>query len=98
MSMYNIEFDRKGSEVSSHQSPTLIEVQIPDKLEEVHRSLTTDKIPSERHSKVQEEEEDPSSYNIKEIFESFTFHLVKEEVSRKIVRNENQNDGTLKEI
>ena len=26
MSMYNIEFDGKGSEVSSHRSPTLLEV------------------------------------------------------------------------
>ena len=45
-----------------------------------------------------EEEEDPSSYNINEIFESFTFILCKKEVSRKRIRNEKQNDGTLKEI
>jgi hypothetical protein len=64
MSMYNIESNRKGSEVSSHQSPTLLEVQIPDKHEEVHSSLTMDKNSLERHSQVQEEEEDPSSYNI----------------------------------
>jgi hypothetical protein len=31
MSMYSTESDRKGSEVSSRQSPTLLEVQIPDK-------------------------------------------------------------------
>ena len=65
MSMYSIESDRKGLEVSSHRSSTLIEVQIHDKHEEVHNSPTMDKNPSERHSKVQEEEEeDPSSYNI----------------------------------
>ena len=56
MSMYSIEYDRKGSEVSSRRNPTLIEVQIPDKLEEVHSSLTTDKNLSERNSKVKEEE------------------------------------------
>ena len=38
------------------------------------------------------------SYNIEEIFEAFTFNLVKKEVSRKRVRNEKKNDGTLKEI
>ena len=77
--------------MSSHRSPTLLEVQIPDKHEEVHSSPTTDKNPSERHSKVQEEEEDPLSYNIKEIFEAFTFNLFKKEVSRKRVHNEKQN-------
>ena len=53
MSMYSIESDRKGSEVSSHWSPTLLEVQILEKHEEVHSSLTKDKNPSKRHSKVQ---------------------------------------------
>ena len=88
MSMYSIKSDRKGSEVSSHQSPSLLEVHIPDQHEEVHSSPTTDKNPSKRHSKVQEEEEDPSSCNINEIFEAFTFNLFKKEVSRKRVRNE----------
>ena len=46
MSMYSIESDRKGSKVSSHRSPTLSKVQIPDKHEKVHNSLTTDKNPS----------------------------------------------------
>ena len=89
MSMYTIEYDRKGSGVSSHQSPTLVEV---------HSSPTTDKNPSERHSQVQEEEEDPLSYNIDEIFEAFTFNLFKKEVSWKRIRNEKKNDGNLKEI
>ena len=31
MSLYNIEFDRKDSEVSSRRSPTLLEAQVPDK-------------------------------------------------------------------
>ena len=98
MSMYNIDYDRKGSAVSSRRCPTLLEVQILDKHEEVHSSPTTNKNPSERHSKVQEEEEDPSSYNIDEIFEAFTFNISKKEVSRKRIRNEKKNDGTLKEI
>ena len=88
MSMYNIESEKKGSKVSSHRSPTMLEVQIPDKHKGVHSSTTTNKKPSERHSKVQEEEEDPSSYNIDEIFEAFTFNLFKKEVSRKRIRNE----------
>ena len=75
-----------------------MEAQIPDKPKEVHSSLTTDKNPSKRHSQVQQEEEDPSSYNIDEIFEAFTFNLYKKEVSRKRIRNEKQNDGTLKEV
>ena len=77
MSLYNIESDGKDSEVSSRQTPTLVETQVPDKPEEVHSSPTTDKNQSERHSQVQQEEEDPSSYNIDEIFESFTFNLYK---------------------
>ena len=67
-----------------------------DKPEEVHSSLTIDKNQFERHSQVHQEEEDPSSYNIEEIFEAFTFNLYKKEVSRKRIRNEKQNDGTLK--
>ena len=83
--------------MSSRRTPTLIEYQILDKLEEVHSSLTTDKVLFERHSKVQEEE-DPSSYNIDELFEAFTFNLFKKEAIWKRIRNEKKNDGTLKEI
>ena len=57
-----------------------------------------DKNQSERHSQVQQEEEEPSRYNIDEIFEAFIFNLYKKEVSRKRIRNEKQNDGTLKEV
>ena len=53
---------------------------------------------SERHSQVQQEEEDLLSYNIDEIFEAFTFNLHKREVSQKRIRNEKQSDGTLKEV
>ena len=76
----------------------MLEVQIPNKHEEVHSSLTTDKNLSKRNSKVQEEEKDPFSYNIDEIFEAFTFNIFKKEVSRKRIKNEKKNDGTLKEI
>ena len=96
MSLYTIESDIKDLEVSSCRFPTLLEAQVPNKPEEVHSSPTTDKNRSERHSQVQQEEEDPSSYNIDEIFEAFTFNLYKKEVSRKKIRNEKKNDGTLK--
>ena len=95
MSLYNIKSHGKDSEVSSRQNPTLVE-NVPKKPEEVHSSLTTDKNQSKRHSQVQQEEEDPSSYNIDEIFEAFTFNLYKREVSRKRIKNEKQDDGTLK--
>ena len=75
----------------------MIEVQIPEKQEEVHSSPTTEKNPYKRHFVIQEEE-NPSSYNIEEIFEAFTFNLFKKEVRQKRVRSEKQNDGTLKEI
>ena len=79
------------------QYPTLIEAQILKNQEEVHSSPTTEKIPSARHSIIQEEE-NHSSYNIEKIFEAFTLNLYKKEVSRKRVRKEKQNDGTMKEI
>ena len=88
MSLYNIDSDRKDSKVSSRRSPTLLEAQVPDKPKEVHSSPTTDKNQSKRHSQVQQEEEDPSSYNIDEIFEAFTFNLEKNEVSQKRIRKE----------
>ena len=98
MSLYSIESNEKHSKVSSRRTPTMIENQVPEQLEEVHSSLTTDKNQSERHSQVQQEEEDPLNYNIDEIFEAFTFNLCKKEVSQKRIRNEKQNDGTFKEV
>ena len=56
MSLYRIESDGKESEVSSWQTPTLVETQVLDKPEAVHSSPTTDKNQSERHSQVQREE------------------------------------------
>ena len=43
MSLYSIDFNEKDLEVSSCQTPTLVEIQVPDKPEEVHSSPTTDK-------------------------------------------------------
>ena len=76
----------------------MIENQVPEQLVEDHSSLTTDKNQSERHSQVQQEEEDQLNYNIDEVFEAFTFNLCKKEVSRKQIRNERQDDGTYKEV
>ena len=84
MSMYNLYFDREDTEVPSHSSPTFIEAQLPEQQEEVHSSPTTNKIPYEMHSII-DEEENISSYNIEEIFEAFTFNLYKKVVSRKRV-------------
>ena len=96
MSLYSIESNEKHSEVSSRRTLTMIENQVPKQLDEVHSSSTMDTNKSERHSQVQQEEEDPLNYNIDEIFEDFTFNLCKKEVSRKRIRNERQNDGTYK--
>jgi hypothetical protein len=98
MSLYKIESNGKGSEVSSRRTPTLVENQVPKQLEEVHSYPKMDKNQSGRHSQVQQEEEDPLSYNIDEIFEAFTFSLHKKEVSQKRIRNEKLSDETLKEV
>ena len=47
-------------------------------LEEVHSSPIMEKILSQRHSMIQEEDH-PSSYNIEEIFDAFTFNLYRKE-------------------
>ena len=98
MSLYSIESNGKDSEVSSRRTPTMVENQVPKELEEVHSSPTTDKNQSESHSQIQQEEEDPLSYNIDEILEAYTFSLHKKEVSQKRIRNEKLSDGTLKEV
>ena len=93
--MYGLDYDKEDSEVPSCRSPTLIEDPLPGHLEEVHSSPIMEKIPSESHLVIHEEE-NPSSYNIEEIFEAFTFNLYKKEVSQKRVRNEKSNDVTMK--
>ena len=78
MSMHNLDSNNEDSEVQSHRSSTLIlkDVPLPKNLEEVHSSPITEKILSERHSIIHEEE-NPSSYNIEEIFDAFIFNLYK---------------------
>ena len=90
-----LDSDQEDSVVPSHRSPTLIEDPLPEHLKEVNISPVMKKNPSERHSVIHEEE-NPSSYNIEEISEAFTFNLYKKEVSRKRIRNEKQNDETMK--
>jgi hypothetical protein len=65
MSVYNLDSNNDDSEVPSHRSPTFILQDVPllGHLEEVHSSLVMEKIPSERHLVIHEEE-NPSSYNI----------------------------------
>ena len=43
MSLYNTESNEKHSEVSSQRTPTMIENQVPEQLDEVHSSPTTEK-------------------------------------------------------
>ena len=59
MSMYSIDSNREDSEVPSCQTPTLIKSQLPEN-QEVHSSPTIEKIMSERHLVIHEEES-PSS-------------------------------------
>ena len=99
MSMHCLDSDRKDSNVLSHQSPTVIlpDAPLPMHLEEVHSSPVMEKVPFERHSVILEED-NPSSYNIEEIFGSFTFNLCRKEFSQKRVRKVKQSDGTFEEM
>ena len=99
MSMYSLNSKKEDSYVPSHQSPTIIVHDGPllMHLEEVHSSPVTEKIPLKRHSMIQEKDQ-PSNYNIEEIFDAFTFNLYKKEFSWKRVCSVKQNDGTMKEI
>ena len=65
MFMNILYLDQEYSDIPSHQYPTLIlpDAPPPMHLEEVHTSPVTEKIPSERHVVIHEEE-NPSSYNI----------------------------------
>ena len=88
MSMYIIDSDGEDLDVPSHQSPTIIilDAPLPMHLEEVHSSPIMEKVPSERHSMIQEEDH-PSCYNIEEIFDAFTFNLCRKSVNWKRVRS-----------
>ena len=71
-----LDSDQEDSDVPSNRSPTLIEDSFLEQLEEVHSSPVMEKILSERHLVIHEEE-NSSSYNIEEIFDAFTFNLYK---------------------
>ena len=53
MSLYSIESNGKDSEVSSRRTPTLVENQVPQQVEEVHSYLTMEKNQSKRKSQIQ---------------------------------------------
>ena len=88
MAMYSLDLDKEDPDMPSHGSLIVIvhDTPLPIHLEEVHSSPVTEKILSKRHSMIQEEEH-PYSYNIEEIFESFTFNLYKKEVSQKRIQS-----------
>ena len=85
MSMYSLDSDGEDSNFPLNRSSTIVLHDAPllMHMEEVHSSPITEKVPSERHSVIQEEDH-PSSYNIEEIFGSFTFTFTK----RKSVKRE----------
>ena len=99
MSMYSLDSDKKYSDIPSHRSPTVIvhDAPLPMHLEEVHSSPVMEKIMYGSNSVIQEEDH-PSSYNIEENFDAFTFNLFQKEVSRKRVWSVKHNDGTMKEV
>ena len=82
--MYILDLDGQYSDVPSHRSFTIIihDPPLPMHMEEAHSSLIMKKVSFERNSMIQEED-NPSSYNIEEIFGVFTFNLCRKEVRRK---------------
>ena len=65
MLMYNLDSDGEDIDVPSKQSPTIIlhDAPLPIHMEEVHSSSIMEKVPSKRHSMIQEEDH-PSNYDI----------------------------------
>ena len=99
MSMYNLDLDGEDLDVPPNQSSTVVldDAPLPIHMEKVHSSPITEKVPSERHYVIQEVDH-PSSYNIEEIFCSFTFNFHRKEASQKRVRKVKQSDGNLEEM
>ena len=66
ISMYILDSNKEDSNVPSHQSHTIIphDAPLPMHLDEVHSSPVMENILYEIHSVIQEEDH-PSSYNIK---------------------------------
>ena len=65
------------------------------------RSHSTVKITSTTHcpnNSVVPKQEGPSSYNIEEVFGSFTFDIHQRELSRKKFKKVKEDDGTMREI
>jgi hypothetical protein len=87
MSMHRLDSNGEDSKFLSNRSPIVVlhNAPLPIHMEEVHSSPITKNISSERHYVVQEED-NPSSYNIEEIFGASTFNLHRKEVSWKRVR------------
>ena len=103
VSMYDIDSNDEGSKFVSSRTPSIVRQITPPLVndKEIKILPITKKIYSERHCSVNSvilEEEHPSSYNIEEIFGSFTFNLHRREVSRKKFRKVKQVDGTMREI
>ena len=97
--MYSLDSEKQylnGPSCRSHID-IIHDAPLPMHLEEVHSSPITEKVPSKRNSVIKEEYH-PSSYNIEEIFDAFTFNLCRKEVSWKRVRSVKQNDETMKEV
>ena len=99
MSMHNLDSNGDDLYFPSNQSPIVVIHDAPllMHLEEVHSSPITEKVSSEMHSVIQEEDH-PSTYNIEEIFHAFTFNLCRKEVNWKRVQKVKQSDGTLEEM
>ena len=97
--MYSLDSSEEGSKFLSSWTPTIVIHHTPLLMheEEVYSSPITKKVPFKRQSMVPKEEH-PSSYNIEEIFGSFTFNLHSREVSEKRVRKMKQSDGTLEDM
>ena len=84
MSIYNLDSSEESSKFLSRWNPTIVihNTPLPMHGDEIYSSPITKKIPSERHSLVSEEYH-PSSYNIEEIFSSFTFNPYEEKSVKK---------------
>lgn len=103
VSLYNIDSDNEDIACASSRTPSLIREIIPplEQGEEMDSSHATVKIPSDKHCSnnlVILKQEGPSSYNIEEVFSSFTFDLHRRESSRKKFRKVKEDDGTMRDI
>ena len=103
ISLYNIDSKNDGFDDALSRTPSLMkEASSPhEQGEEINSSQAIVKIPSERNCSNNVGilvEEGPSSYNIEEIFSSFTFDLHRKEVSRNFFQKVKEIDGQVREI